>query len=231
MRALMRTGLKMMICAGPAGMSAELAGAPVSWATLVFLVLFVGGGIDVAIAAGHNAVCAWRDLEDAPEGSRTVILGWEIGPGRGGRPTRPYDGAHDSRPGGFFMAGGLAYPRGLACWAPPAQISLSLGSPELSESVRRLSAALAASQGQPEKRLAYRAEGVDFPSDDDGPRYVTTDGRGLRTPPFPLHYRTVPEEQYLVDGVRMSPAVIEYHTDFCHPGCPVCETWRREHGR
>lgn len=211
LRALMSTGLKLMICAGPAGMSAELAGASASWSTLVFLLLFIGGGIDVGIAAWRNAVSAWQGDDEeacaAVEFDETGIHCWFGDRAQENRRRfleRRADRPKASRPLAEGAFRGMSYPAGLsyrAPWAPQKRLV-----PPLSPS--------------------WRDQGIEFP---EQPAYSMLDQLCLLQPPFPIHFRTMVKAE-LVDGVRMLPAQMEAHT-YPHEGCPACEAWRRGTGR
>jgi hypothetical protein len=220
MRALARNGARLVGASGAFWIVAAVTGLPPGWRTGVFLFLFIGGVIDLAVAAEVIA-------RSGGNPARELTRGWR-GAGATGRRRPERERARVLSQTDAIWGNRIMMPPGH--WE--AQGSMA----EWAESMARLSIAVARYRAPlPEKRLmtptasVLREAGVELP--EHGPRWSTRDRTGRPTPPFPLHYRTLPEEHYLADdGVRMTPGLIEAHTDADHPGCPVCETWRAENG-
>lgn len=237
MRGLMTVGGRMISVSGAFWLISALTGFPSPpLQTAIFLTLCLGGLADIGIAAWLNARAVLREareegrpLSEAAEDGARRWLGGRAEASRRRRRVCWDEAWIDAR------SGLASYPRGLAWWAPPpgrpdmvGMHDMVRGMAELSAAVRRMQAQLPRAGALAEKRLAYREAGIDFP--DAGPRWSTRDRTGRPTPPFPLHYRTVPDAFLAPDGVSIAPSRIEIHADADHPGCPLCETWRRENG-
>jgi hypothetical protein len=216
LRALFRTGWGLFVASGLLSVAKAVAGVDPAWLNWILAILSVAGIVDMGIAASYDLRRRLRgedgNLCAAVEFDETGIHCWfgdraqenrrRFLEERAGRPL-----SRSRLADGAFR--GMAYPAGLS-YRPP------YGAP-----------------WPPEKQLAPPPDarrqfpGVEFP---EQPSYAYRDRHGIQTPPFPVHFQTLPDQHDLIDGARMAHAVMRYHTDSRNPGCPVCETWEREWG-
>jgi len=176
----MRAGARLVAASGIFWVVATVTGLQPGWRTGVFLFLFLGGVIDIAIAADLIARGGGNPAEELAGRTRGAVAGmavaWRGGAARDGRPPGQVLSQTDS-----VWGSGLYAP-------PPGHWESTRSMAEWADSTARVPDAIARYQApMPEKRLAYREAGIDFPVRGG---YVTADRRGRPTPPFPVHYRT-----------------------------------------
>jgi hypothetical protein len=217
MRALMSAGARLVLGSGFLILAIAVSGLQSTWLDWGLTLAFLAGMTDIAIAAGFNVLSAARDDDGESQvaiefGRDGIKLWWggEAGERRAEYLEARERGTSRRAPAAWPDTGlRWAYPAGLSCRPP-------YGAPWPSE--KRLA---------PPPSARWQDPGIEFP---EPPVHNLVDRHGVRTSPFPVHFRTEPESHELVDGVRMAPAVMRYHTDSGNPGCPVCETWERKWG-
>jgi hypothetical protein len=208
LRNLLHTGLKLVVSSVAFGTLVTVTGVSGGWTNWVFSSLFLSGLADMFIAGMFNYAALMspgadsRVAVEVENGSFRIWVGDDAQERR-----RRY--LEDRERGAY------------GSWPPDSALRWRR------EAVRPLPA-----MRPPEKRLAGPPPRRSFPGIEfqESPAYVRNDRYGSRTPPFPVHFRTLPGAHELIEGARMAPAVMEYHADSRNPGCPVCETWEREWG-
>lgn len=180
MRALFRTGRRLFVASGLLSLASALLGLQEAWVNWVFLLLFLAGVADMAIAAGLSALSAARDDDD---GSRVAVEIDEAGikvwfGGKAQRNRRRYlEDRERSRPDD-----GMRYVDGVR--VPVAQVDEYLGIGYRWDEAGGYWAQTGVScePRPPEKRLmpplspSWREQGVEFP---DGLAYSEGDGLTL----------------------------------------------------